>query len=186
MLDADAALVKHEKDILGGIAQTMEARKLDVFLTSEDWLLYGENRINGGFIMTRNNEWTQNLFQDTFDAHVKGPRGLKKWRIGLRDQQCSSNEQICLNDIYAGPGKELVKNRITLESGIIFNRGGCTVRGCGGEKITDQSMVTLGMKDDRLEVLHFMGGSKGLAPEVLCDGDKDYTGDGPNGYGCKK
>eukprot|EP00913_Durusdinium_trenchii_P031341 g29347.t1 len=71
------------------------------------------------------------------------------------------------------------------ESGIIYNRGGCTVKRCG-EPTTDPKMEALGMKDERLQVLHFMGGSKHLAPQVLCDGGKDYTGDGPKGYGCHK
>lgn len=186
MLDADAALVKHPLNILGEIAKQMEARNLDVFLTSEDWLKYGENRINGGFLMTRNSAWTRHLFQDTFRAHVKGPGGLRSWKIGLEHQECSSNEQICLNDIMSGSGKEVVKGHMTLESGIIYNRGGCTVRSCGSEPISDRTMETLGMNDDRLQVLHFMGGSKRLAPEVLCDGGKDYTGDGPKGYGCMK
>ena len=185
MLDADAALVKHSVDILGDIAKAMEKRNLDVFLTSEDWLLNGENRINGGFLMTRNSEWSQNLFQDTFRAHVIGPGGLRKWRIGVSHQECSSNEQICLNDIMSGSNKEHVKGHMSLESAIIYNRGGCTVKHCG-EPITDPKMEALGMRDERMQVLHFMGGSKPLAPVVLCDGGKDYTGDGPKGYGCHK
>eukprot|EP00434_Breviolum_minutum_P019245 symbB.v1.2.016961.t1/scaffold1308.1/size125923/7 len=167
MLDADAALVKHSVDILGDIAKAMEKRNLDVFLTSEDWLLNGENRINGGFLMTRNSEWSQNLFQDTFRAHVIGPGGLRKWRIGVSHQECSSNEQICLNDIMSGSNKEHVKGHMSLESGIIYNRGGCTVKHCG-EPITDPKMEALGMRDERMQVLHFMGGSKPLAPVVLC------------------
>lgn len=185
MLDADAALVKHGHDILGSIASQMAARNLEVFLTSEDWLKGGAQRINGGFLMTKNSQWTQNLFQDTFQAHLNGPKGYKNWRIGISEMQCSSNEQICLNDIFSSAGKELVRDKIALESGILYNRGGCTVRHCG-EPITDESMEKLGMKDERLEVLHFMGGSKSIAAEVLCDGDEDFTGDGPNGYGCKK
>ncbi|CAJ1425273.1 unnamed protein product [Effrenium voratum] len=185
MLDADAALVKHSIDILGGIARDMEKRNLDVFLTSEDWLLNGENRINGGFLMTRNTPWSQKLFQDTFQAHVKGPGGLRRWRIGLPAQECSSNEQICLNDVMSGSNKELVKGHMALESGVIYNRGGCTVKHCG-EPISDPNMEAKGMKDERLQVLHFMGGSKHLAPEALCEGGKDYTGDGPKGYGCHK
>lgn len=185
MLDADAALVKHSIDILGGIAKQMETRNLDVFLTSEDWLLNGENRINGGLIMARNTLWTQNLFQDTFAAHIKGPAGLKRWRIGVRDMQCSSNEQICLNDLMQGGYKEKIRQHMTLESGVIYNRGGCVIRHCG-EPITDKKMEELRMKDERLQVLHFMGGSKGLAPEALCESGYDYTGDGPTGYGCKK
>ncbi|CAK9016132.1 unnamed protein product [Durusdinium trenchii] len=187
MLDADAALVKHSVDILGGIAAQMAQRNLDVFLTSEDWLLNGERRINGGFLMTRNSEWSEHLFKDTFRAHVVGPGGLRRWKIGLPHQECSSNEQICLNDIMSGSSlnKKLVKGHMSLESGIIYNRGGCTVKHCG-EPTTDPKMEALGMKDERLQVLHFTGSSKYLAPQVLCDDGEDYTGDGPKGYGCHK
>ncbi|CAE8666956.1 unnamed protein product [Polarella glacialis] len=82
MLDADAAIVKHRVNVLGQIATRMKADGLDVFLTNEDWLQNGERRINGGLIMSKNTVWTNDLFTDTFDAHLKGPRGLNVWRIG--------------------------------------------------------------------------------------------------------
>ena len=34
-----------------------------------------------------------------------------------------------------------------------------------------------------LLIVHFMGGSKNFAPEILC-GDPSYTGEAPDGYGC--
>ncbi|CAE8616908.1 unnamed protein product [Polarella glacialis] len=185
MLDADAAIVKHRVNVLGQIATRMKADGLDVFLTNEDWLQNGERRINGGLIMSKNTVWTNDLFTAPCLQSSFSPVAACASLIGLRGQQCSSNEQICLNDVLWGPGKELVKNRMLLVSGVRYNRGGCTVRHCG-EPISDQTMETLKMKDERLEVLHFMGGSKGLAPEALCDGEVDYTGDGPDGYGCKE
>eukprot|EP00439_Symbiodinium_sp_Y106_P076240 s30_g15.t1 len=124
--------------------------------------------------------FTHVLMLDADAVLVKHPLNLALHRR-LEHQECSSNEQICLNDIMSGSGKEVVKGHMTLESGIIYNRGGCTVRSCGSEPISDRTMETLGMNDDRLQVLHFMGGSKRLAPEVLCDGGKDYTGDGKAG-----
>ena len=36
MLDADAALVRHQVDILRGIARQMEEQQVDVFLTNEE------------------------------------------------------------------------------------------------------------------------------------------------------
>lgn len=101
MLDADAALVRHEHDILAAMADQLTTHHRDVFLTNEDWLANGAKRINGGVIFAKNSQWSKDLFQDTTEAHVLGPRGLKSWRIGIQNHQCSSNEQICLNDAMA-------------------------------------------------------------------------------------
>eukprot|EP00440_Ansanella_granifera_P008422 gb/GFBE01009124.1/.p1 GENE.gb/GFBE01009124.1/~~gb/GFBE01009124.1/.p1 ORF type:complete len:363 (+),score=99.54 gb/GFBE01009124.1/:1-1089(+) len=184
MLDADAALVKHDVSILGVMEKELNDRHLDVFLTNEDWLQHGEQRINGGVIMAKNTEFSQNLFQDTFASHVSGPVD-SKWRIGVKDLRCTSNEQICLNDILAGKGKAIVKDRMGFGSGIWYNRGGCTMGHCG-EAITDMTMESLRLKDPRLHIIHFMGGSKGVAAQALCDGEVDLTGEGPTGYGCEK
>eukprot|EP00438_Fugacium_kawagutii_P022255 Skav227697 [mRNA] locus=scaffold1635:32971:33857:+ [translate_table: standard] len=64
MLDADAALVRHEVNILGGIAQQMHDQNIDVFLTNEDWLKNGKDRINGGVIMARNSKWSEDMCLD--------------------------------------------------------------------------------------------------------------------------
>ena len=37
-------------------------QNIDVFLTNEDWLKNGENRINGGVIMARNSKWSEDMF----------------------------------------------------------------------------------------------------------------------------
>jgi len=182
MLDADAALVRHHVDILGGIAQQMHDQNIDVFLTNEDWLKNGENRINGGVIMARNSKWSEDMFQDAFDAHKLGPKMHKKWRIGETSVMCTSNEQICLNDLFYGHGRKIMQGHMAFESGIVYNRGGCTLKHCW-EKISDPSMEALRMTDERLLIVHFMGGSKNFAPEILC-GDPSYTGEAPDGYGC--
>jgi len=36
-------------------------QNIDVFLTNEDWLKNGENRINGGVIMARNSKWSEDM-----------------------------------------------------------------------------------------------------------------------------
>jgi len=182
MLDADAALVNHNHNVLEKMAEKIEAVKGDVFLTNEDWLKNGENRINGGVILAKNTKWSQDLFEDTTEAHTHGPAGLKQWRIGAKNKQCSSNEQICLNDIMSSFSD--AKQHIMLESGISYNRGGCTMKSCY-EQISDPTMLVQGMSDPRLEVVHFMG-DHSLADKVLCDGKEDYTKDGPAGYGCSK
>merc|ERR1712004_538569 len=84
------------------IFELMDKKKKDLFLTDEDWLKYGEGRINGGLIVAKNTPFTRALFQDTFDAHILGPTPLKHWRIGVQGAVCSSNEQICLNDLWKG------------------------------------------------------------------------------------
>mmetsp|Transcript_95084 Transcript_95084/g.132129 ORF Transcript_95084/g.132129 Transcript_95084/m.132129 type:complete len:188 (-) Transcript_95084:47-610(-) len=161
------------------MAAMLDKEGRDVLFTDEDWLLHGARRINGGVILAKGSSWSQDLFRDTVEAHELGPRGLQRWRVGVQDHQCSSNEQICLNDVI---GLEPLKKRSMLASGISFNRGGCTVRSCG-EPVSDPSMVQLGMEDARLQILHFMGDHT-LADKVLCDGHIDYTGEGANGFGC--
>ena len=65
----------------------------------KDWLdENGARRINGGLMFAKNSIFTQNLFQDTFDAHWAGYKFLKNARIGTASLRCTSNEQICLND----------------------------------------------------------------------------------------
>merc|ERR1719469_1064915 len=102
MLDADASLIQPEHNTLELIAGILAQKKKELFLTDEDWLQHGEGRINGGLIMAKNGVFTRNLFQDTFDAHIFGPVPFKNWRIGVKNAVCSSNEQICLNDLWKG------------------------------------------------------------------------------------
>ena len=51
MLDADAALIRHQVDILGGIAQQMQQQNVDVFLTNED--TGGSERKDGEITMEK-------------------------------------------------------------------------------------------------------------------------------------
>jgi len=170
MLDADAAFIRQDHDTLAMIIELMEKNKKDLFLTDEDWLKYGEGRINGGLIVAKNTAFTRGLFQDTFDAHILGPTPLKSWRIGLEHVVCSSNEQICLNDLWKG-GRGAHFAEFTMMA--------------GGKKWNHGAEVG-GFDDPGVEILHFMGGSKGTADKVLCDGSRDVTGEGPKGYGCKQ
>mmetsp|Transcript_3752 Transcript_3752/g.7757 ORF Transcript_3752/g.7757 Transcript_3752/m.7757 type:complete len:271 (+) Transcript_3752:2-814(+) len=171
MLDADAALVHTEHNTLQKIADILEENGKDIFLTDEDWLQYGKGRINGGLIFMKNTDFTKSVFQDTFDAHLAGSAKLKKWRIGIEDMECSSNEQICLNDLFTGYGKDIFEPHAMLASGLIFNRG---AEG-GGEKL---------LGDPGIEVMHWMGGSKLGAGTALCKHKFDYTGERSGGYGC--
>lgn len=182
MLDADAALVRADHDSLALMSQILEDEKKDVFLSDEDWLKYGEGRINGGLIFVKNTNFTRALFNDTFDAHRAG-RPID-WRIGVKIQ-CTSNEQICLNALFNGDGKEVFRPKSMIASGKRFNRGGCTLHHCGEGGMTDPTMAELGMADPKLEIMHFMGGSKGTAADALCgEGARDLTGGGKEGYGC--
>ena len=179
MLDADAALLRHEHNLLSNMAKQLAIQNRDVFFTNEDWLLNGAKRINGGVILARNSPFAKDLFKDTCDAHLMGPQGLSTWRIGIQNHQCSSNEQICLND--AMDASPEMRAQVLLASGIRYNRGGCTLRHCG-EPLSDQNL-RLGLDDPRLEILHFMGDHT-LADQILCDGSVDFTGEGLHGYGC--
>lgn len=179
MLDADAALVRHEHNILGSVAKQLAIQNRDIFFTNEDWLESGSKRINGGVIFARNRPFAKDLFKDTVDAHSVGPQGLASWRIGIKNHQCTSNEQICLNDAMDASSE--MRAHVLLASGIRYNRGGCTLRHCG-EPISDENLK-LGLDDPRLEILHFMGDHT-LADQVLCDRPVDFTGEDANGYGC--
>eukprot|EP00443_Scrippsiella_acuminata_P112441 CAMPEP_0115628042 /NCGR_PEP_ID=MMETSP0272-20121206/29191_1 /TAXON_ID=71861 /ORGANISM="Scrippsiella trochoidea, Strain CCMP3099" /LENGTH=761 /DNA_ID=CAMNT_0003064487 /DNA_START=76 /DNA_END=2361 /DNA_ORIENTATION=- len=170
MLDADAAFIRQDHNTLARIVDLMDIKRKDLFLTDEDWLKYGEGRINGGLIVAKNTAFTRGLFQDTFDAHVLGPTPLKSWRIGVQHVVCSSNEQICLNDLWKG-GHGAHFSEFTMMA--------------GGKKWNHGAEIG-GFDDPDVEILHFMGGSKGTADKVLCDGSRDVTGEGPLGYGCKK
>jgi len=173
MLDADAALVQPQLNTLMGIAEVLEKEHKELFLTDEDWLdANGKGRINGGLMFAKNSNFTRGLFQDTFDAHVKGPALHKHWRIGVPVQQCTSNEQICLNDLWHGQQKSYFVPHAIMASGLRYNRG--AERG-GEAHITDP----------KTEVMHWMGGSKGSAGQTLCKGARDLTFEGPGGYGCK-
>lgn len=172
MLDADAALIQPEHDTLRQIAGTLEQEGKDLFLTDEDWLAYGEGRINGGLMFAKNTAFTRDVFRDTFRAHVLGPAQLKQWRIGARNMECSSNEQICLNDLWRGAGKEHFAPFAMMASGKRYNRGA-----------EQGGLEHLG--DPEVEIMHWMGGSKASAGSALCRGSRDLTGDGPGGYGCR-
>lgn len=175
MLDADAAFVNRRHDTLRDIAATMDSHKKHLFITNEDWLKDGKDRINGGLMFAKNTNFTKSVFQDTFHAHLAGNAVLKNWRIGIPELECSSNEQICLNDLYQGPGRDYFASFTTMASGMKFNRGA----EAGGE---------LHIDDEAVEVMHWMGGSKATAGVALCGGGKaghDRTGEGSSGYGCK-
>ncbi|CAK9087933.1 NmrA-like family domain-containing protein 1 [Durusdinium trenchii] len=173
MLDADAALVQPQLDTLRRIAAILDAEGKDLFLTNEDWLdENGARRINGGLMFAKNAQFTQNLFQDTFDAHWAGYNFLKNARIGTPSLRCTSNEQICLNDLYYGD-QEHFTSKVIMASGKQYNRGAER----GGEAHID---------DETTEIMHWMGGAKGTAGKALCNGKRDLTNGGPNGYGCKR
>lgn len=40
-------------------------------------------------------------------------------------------------------------------------------------------------QDPRLLIVHFMGASKGMAPQILCETSQNYTGEASEGYGCR-
>ena len=172
MLDADAALVQPQLDTLRRIAKILDDQGKDLFLTNEDWLdENGAKRINGGLMFAKNTVFTQNLFQDTFDAHWAGYKFLKHARIGTPSLRCTSNEQICLNDLYYGD-QEHFTSKVIMASGKKYNRGAER----GGEAHID---------DEKTEIMHWMGGAKATAGKALCRGKRDLTFGGPAGYGCK-
>eukprot|EP00931_Biecheleriopsis_adriatica_P008288 TRINITY_DN109499_c0_g1_i1.p2 TRINITY_DN109499_c0_g1~~TRINITY_DN109499_c0_g1_i1.p2 ORF type:complete len:235 (-),score=33.98 TRINITY_DN109499_c0_g1_i1:62-766(-) len=173
MLDADAALIQPQLDTLRRIAAILDQEGKDLFLTDEDWLdQHGKGRINGGLMFAKNSKFSQSLFQDTFDAHVAGYDFLKNGRLGIKSLRCTSNEQVCLNDLFYATEKDKMADFTIMASGKQYNRG--AERG-GEEHITDETT----------EIMHWMGGAKGTAGKALCSGVRDLTFGGPTGYGCR-
>jgi len=174
MLDADAALVQPQLDTLRRIAKILEDKTKALFLTDEDWLdANGKGRINGGLMYAKNTEFTRGLFLDTFAAHVAGQKNLKHGLTGVQDLRCTSNEQVCLNDLYYGGNNKHILPHTIMATGKKYNRG--AERG-GEAHLTDPTT----------EIMHWMGGAKGSAGKALCSGfGRDLTFGGPQGYGCK-
>ena len=71
------------------------------------------------------------------------------------------------------PAQEHFTHKVIMASGKKYNRG--AERG-GEAHITDETT----------EIMHWMGGAKATAGKALCDGERDLTFGGPNGYGCRK
>jgi len=180
LLDADGVLVRLDHDTLAGMAMRLEQENKDILVADEDWLQYGEGRINGGMVFAKNSAFSRAFFRDSFDCHVRGREG--HWQTDPQvDRGCMTNEQLMLNDLK---GRPFFTKHAIVESGKRYNRGGCTVFGCG-DGISDRRMEELGIKDPNLEILHFMGGSKFGAQDVLCQPEWNFTQEGPDGYGCK-
>jgi len=185
IMDADAALVRPDHDTLALMASVLDAQGKDILLTDEDWMINGKGRINGGILFAKNTEFSRMFFHDTFDAHVRGdvPYEQRAWRIKDQKSVCVSNEQICLSDVWQNGKMPEVAQHVILTSGRKYNRGACVLADCGDA--VDQHMQELGLKDPDLEIIHFMGGSKGDAAHFLCESTgRDLTGEGLEGYGC--
>merc|ERR1712060_606818 len=125
-----------------------------------------------------NTAWTRDFYHDILDAHmlgyVKGPR------IGGQGISCNSNEQLCLNGLK---GRKQVSEKILVTSGMKYNRGGCVLTNCWrGGGASNKEMGRLRMTDPEMEIMHWMGGTKGSADPALCNEGRDITSDGPDGY----
>jgi len=183
VLDADAALVHHAHDTMSIMAAELAAAGKDFLLTNEDWMGpgAGASRINGGMLFAANTPFTKALFEDMLDAHLL-EEGNQQPRLGGALLKCHSNEQLCLNALQKRPA---FASRTLLTSGIRFNRGGCVLTRCGnGKGDPDLQMKSAGLRDPTLEIMHFVGNSKYVAPRAMCEEGHDLTGGGPDGYGC--
>lgn len=173
VLDADAALVQPHHDIMGMMASELAEAGKDLLVTNEDWLgdQSSKTRINGGLLFARNTKFTRDLFKDMLDAHWGGHEGNPRPRIGGGAVRgCAGNEQLCLG---AMQNRKEFQAKSMLTSGMRYN--------CGAK---DQFIQRMREKDSDIEIMHFMGGSKGAAADILCKGPVDLTGEGKQGYGC--
>jgi len=178
MMDADAMLARPDLDTVARMAVELEKTGKELFTSSEDWLKYGEKRINGGVIMAKNTNFTRNLFDDLWECHRNYTLFKSRTLTGVIG--CGSNEMISLNEWMGRPG---IPEKILLTSGKRWNRGGETLLQTN-PVYADEDMFQKGMKDPELEIMHFMGGAKGAAVEAICNGTRNFTLEGPDGYGC--
>lgn len=183
MLDADAMFVRPDLDTMRRLSVLLEEKGNDLFLSDEDWLKHGEGRINGGVLFAKNTNFTRALFQDLWECHrnlrIEHPRTLDDGGMG-----CGGNEMDALNEWH---GRRGMKAKMHVASGKRWNRGG-EVLFRKSETDANEEMYYKGMKDPNLEIMHFMGGAKPGAVDVVCN--KKYgmvwnlTGEGPHDYGC--
>eukprot|EP00929_Paragymnodinium_shiwhaense_P001437 TRINITY_DN101676_c0_g1_i1.p1 TRINITY_DN101676_c0_g1~~TRINITY_DN101676_c0_g1_i1.p1 ORF type:complete len:471 (-),score=89.58 TRINITY_DN101676_c0_g1_i1:48-1391(-) len=179
MLDADAMFMRHDLDTMQRMADILEDKKAELFSASEDWLKYGENRLNGGVLLAKNSQFNRDLFNDLWECH-RGMRVHRTRTLGDSVIECSSNEMVALNDWRERPG---MKQKMHLASGRYWNRGG-EVLFSQNPTFSDKRMYELGLKDPDMEIIHFMGGAKGGAGDVICSSGLNLTLEGPAGYGC--
>lgn len=179
MLDADAMFMRPDLDSMTRMAAILDKEKKDLFTASEDWLKYGENRLNGGVLLAKNTQWTRDLFQDLFECH-RAMRLYHTRTLGDSAIQCSSNEMVALND---WKDRDETKRKLYLASGRYWNRGG-EVLYSQNPTFLDKQMYELGLKDPEMEIIHFMGGAKGGAAEAICKQGVSLTMEDPDGYGC--
>mmetsp|Transcript_131702 Transcript_131702/g.421370 ORF Transcript_131702/g.421370 Transcript_131702/m.421370 type:complete len:236 (-) Transcript_131702:61-768(-) len=173
VLDADAAFVQPDHDIMSKMASELELAGKELLLSNEDWLgdESSKGRINGGLLFAKNTNYTRALFEDMLDAHWSGKPGKPKPRSGgATIQGCAGNEQLCLGAVQ---NRKEFKAKVLVTSGMRYN--------CGAKEAFFKRMQAA---DSDLEIMHFMGGSKTAATRVLCKGPRDLTTEGPTGYGC--
>merc|ERR1712039_134662 len=97
VLDADAALVQPDHDILQKMAAELHRAGKELLLSNEDWLgdQSSKDRINGGLLFAANTPFTRAVFEDMLDAHWGGKKGNPKPRTGgSAIQGCAGNEQL--------------------------------------------------------------------------------------------
>ncbi|CAD7955749.1 unnamed protein product [Amoebophrya sp. A25] len=174
MMDADAMLMNYHLDSLGILAYQLQKTGKDVFFAAEDWLPHGDEhqkqlnreRLNGGFLFAKNNDFSRKLFSDTVKSHeIHDPesrgRVRHKWalfesgRLAKNGPICSMNEQMCLNDLIWNQSNEWRRKHVMFGEGLYWNRG-------SNNKIPFDPAKT--------HVAHLMGGAQRFeATQMLCD-----------------
>lgn len=163
VMDADAVFVHRGHDSMTRMARILDEEKKDVFVANEDWLKYGEGRLNAGVILASNSDFSRKLFGDLWECHqsLELPHP-----VTLEDgaASCGSTAPIALNE---WKGRRGVQERIHLASGRTWNRGGETLF-TKSPMHRDDRMFMSGIKDPELEIIHFMGTDKHSATSQVC------------------
>merc|ERR1719387_2215320 len=157
--DMDILLLHPEHDTMKIMAEMLERTKKDIIVADEDWRTDGRGHLNGGLIFAKSTNFSRTFFANIVRSHTEGPAYLG---VGPR---CAKNEQLCLQaalDAYPG-----LSDHLLVASGSRFNRHPCGWTGKCGPHPANPQLLHLPANDTDLEIVHFMGGSKGGAMRYL-------------------
>lgn len=180
MLDAHVALLQHSRNILADIATVMESSEKLLFLTYQDWLPGGGNRISRGLVFVENTHWAQTLFTDMLSAHLTGPYTLQNLSISVK-LKCIHDSTACFNRLLFGSDRGLLA-KTALGNGTRYNRLPCTTPRCMKANAGNTNTIVLHAGDSELMAMQFPDQYQKLAAR-LCD-NQNYTGVSLESWAC--
>lgn len=169
ILDADAVLMQTHLDTLNELADLLDESGKDMLFTDEDWHVNGTHRVNGGLLFAKVTDFTKEYYGGLVQAHREGPWYTPQFGCG----KCSSNEQLCIQG-WMNCNFLNITDRFLWASGIKYNFHPQVWLNSVGRYPITPSTANRSLFDPTLEVLHFMGASKGVAPQLLAQLQGDF------------